>query len=670
MASRRLGRPIRALIVASESTADRLEPLLNDVGEPLFEVSRVQDPDEAAATLRAQPLDVILLAIDTDGDGADPLVALSHLQQAAPVAAHILVGNARHERSGLAAIRHGAEDYLLLEQTDAQLAKRTIRFAMERKAVRNGLQATHNALQRRIDEQIFQCRTITDELDRESLSRRDAETRLAREHELNGAILRHAGVLVLVLDEESQIIHFNPECERLTGIEAASAEHRPLTEVVPGLAPAALDSLYDALRIRGEAVVNREQWPVQGGRSRLIEWTNTAVGASASGRGMMVRIGVDVTSREAMQEALRESEHRLRLITDALPALIAYVDGTGRYRFANGAHREWLGVDTDQICGRHFTDVWPEEAADILVPRIDRLYRELCRQDFNVTLPSLSDGKERDVSATLVPERSAPGERGGFYALFHDVTEHRRVRQRERECTRELAHINRITTLDGMSAPIIHELKQPLAAVSAYATTCLRLLPTSGVEGRDLREALTALSGQVQRAGDIVQRLCRFARNSDGVQSPVELNTTVNGVLNLIGSEADLSDIDVHLDLDKRSPAVLADPVLMQQVLLNLVRNALDAVVEVPKSRRISLQTRLNENDTVSLRVLDTGPGLPPHVAEHMFDPFYTTKADGMGVGLSISRTIIEAHGGRLWAEANGGDGAMLSIELPAHPHR
>ena len=662
---RHLGRPIRALVVAAGATAEQVESLLDQVEGSLYEITRAGDLDEAAELLRTRPLDVVLMAIAANGD--DPLVSLGRLQETAPMAAYILVGDARHERGGLAAIRHGAQDYLVLEDTDGRLAKRAIRFAMERKAVHNGLQATHQALQRTIDEQASRCRAITDELDHANATHRDVEQRLQGAHELNRTVLQEAGVLILVLDPQGRIIHFNPQCEKLTGLDAASAEGRPITDVLPSLTPAGLDTLYEEVRLRREAVVNREQWPGPDGRPRLIEWTNTSVGEDPSRPTMVVRIGVDVTTREEMQEALRQSERQLRLITDALPALIAYIDGSGHYRIANQAHAQWLGLDADAVEGTALADVWPSEALAELEPHIQRLSTELTRQDFNITLHGLPGG-EREITGTLVPDHPAHGRAPGFFALLHDVTDYRQAQRRERERLRELAHVARLNTFGGMSGQITHELKQPLTAISAYSEACLRLLPRRGVEGREVRDALAALSKQARRATDIVQRISRLVRKSQTAPAALEPNPLLSDVLCLLSSETDLSDIELQLDLDDGLPFVWADSVLIEQVLLNLIRNALDALAQSPApQRRLTIRTALGDDGMVLMEVADTGPGLPPRLIERMFDPFYTTKPDGMGMGLSISQSIAEAHNGRLWAENNDGGGAVLRLALPPH---
>jgi C4-dicarboxylate-specific signal transduction histidine kinase len=263
-------------------------------------------------------------------------------------------------------------------------------------------------------------------------------------------------------------------------------------------------------------------------------------------------------------------------------------------------------------------------------------------------------------------------------AFVVDLTERKRaegeVRESERryrEVQMQLAHANRVATTGQLSASIAHEVNQPLAAVVTNAGASLRWLDYDPPDVAEARAGLERILKAGTRAGDIIGRLRRLVRKAPLQKEPLDLDETILEVVALTRGEVVKNDVLVQTQLAEGLPPIHGDRVQLQQVILNLIVNAVDAMTGVGKgSRELLISTGRAEPDGVLVAVRDSGLGLSPESLERLFETFYTTKPGGMGVGLSICRSIIEAHGGRLWATANVPRGAIFQFTLPAGPNR
>jgi signal transduction histidine kinase len=248
-------------------------------------------------------------------------------------------------------------------------------------------------------------------------------------------------------------------------------------------------------------------------------------------------------------------------------------------------------------------------------------------------------------------------------AIALEIT--RRERQL-REVQMELAHANRVATTGQLTASITHELKQPMAAVRIDASAALRWLSKTPPDLAEGRDALARIVSATDRAADIVNRIGALMRKAPPRKEVLDLNEAIREVIALTHSEATKTGVKVRTQLAPCLPRIHADRVQLQQVMLNLIVNGIQAINEVADGRRELLITTEGTEDGVHVGVRDTGPGLSAEKLERLFEPFYTTKPNGMGMGLSISRSIIQAHGGRLWAEANVPRGAIFRFTVPA----
>ncbi len=249
-----------------------------------------------------------------------------------------------------------------------------------------------------------------------------------------------------------------------------------------------------------------------------------------------------------------------------------------------------------------------------------------------------------------------------------DVTERRQAekeRERLRQVQADLAHINRATTLGELTASLAHEINQPIAAAVTDARTCLRWLAREQPDIAEARETAGRMVKAVTRASDIISRLRQLFKKGAPQTNLVDVSEVIQEMVVLLCGEASRYSVSIQTDLSADSPRVMADRVQLQQVLMNLMLNGIESMQDTERGRQLTIRSLMGEDGQLLISVSDTGVGLPPEQLEQIFNAFFSTKAQGTGMGLSISRSIIESHGGRLWATSNSGRGATFNFTLP-----
>src|SRR5262245_50801626 len=253
-----------------------------------------------------------------------------------------------------------------------------------------------------------------------------------------------------------------------------------------------------------------------------------------------------------------------------------------------------------------------------------------------------------------------------FVGALQDVTESRHAEEALDKARSELAHVSRVTTLSALTASIAHEVNQPLSGIVTNADTCLWMLDTDPLNVEGARESVRRIIRDGNRAADVIARLRALFSNRAFTLEPVDLTEAAREVVALSLNDFQRNRVVLESEFANDLPVVAGDRVQLQQVILNLLRNAADAMVDVDdRPRRLLIRTERQDTDGVRLTVRDAGIGLDRQTMNKLFDAFYTTKSDGMGIGLSISRSIVEKHHGRLWAEPNAGPGAAFSFSIP-----
>lgn len=364
------------------------------------------------------------------------------------------------------------------------------------------------------------------------------------------------------------------------------------------------------------------------------------------------------------EEALRSSEARYRELIQTMSEALAMTDKDYRITFVNRSFCDMFGYTVKETVRRPLLEfVHPDDRAMMAERMAAR--GEDAAERFETTWVA-RDGR---VIHTLTSPRTfvdGDGRFAGCLGVFTDITERKRVEQWERAHLQELAHVSRITTIGQMSSQIAHELAQPLTAIGGMSAALLKLLRAQAVSEKDTHETLSEISIQADRARDIIIRLRDFVRNEELRRADIDINDLIRTVIRLANPRLQNGRLEMGLDLTEGLPPVLGDRVLIEQVLLNLVRNALEAMEGDPgRSHRVAVCSAPHGEDELEVLVSDTGPGLGKEFMDELFQPFFTTKAEGMGMGLAITRSVINAHGGRIWAEPNPGGGAVFRFTLP-----
>ncbi|MEW6341963.1 MAG: AAA family ATPase [Pseudomonadota bacterium] len=365
---------------------------------------------------------------------------------------------------------------------------------------------------------------------------------------------------------------------------------------------------------------------------------------------------------------LAEREAKIRRLVDANIVGILIWDIEGRILEANDAFLRIVGYDRNDLLsgGLRWTDLTPPEWLE----RHTREWMPELRAAGTVP-PYEKEYFRKDGSRVPVLAASAMLEQSGNQGVGFvlDLSERKRAEADLRKVQMELAHANRVTALGQLTASISHEIRQPIEAIGVNASAGLRWLARDPSDLGEVSEALERIVRDTRRAGEVIKRIHGFVVKAPTYNEMLQINEAISEVITLTCSEADRNGVSVRMQLAEDLPLVQGDRVQLQQVMLNLSINAIDAMGAVDDgARELTISTTMNEPGVVLVTVCDSGPGIPSADIERLFEPFYTTKASGMGMGLSICRSIVEAHGGRLWASANVPRGAIFQFTVPAHP--
>jgi two-component system sensor kinase FixL len=407
-----------------------------------------------------------------------------------------------------------------------------------------------------------------------------------------------------------------------------------------------------------------------GSRSPVHHWVRLRGSIARDERGVPGHLSglvIDIDDQKRVEEALRVRERHLHSILETIPDAMIVIDGSGVMQFFSSAAARQFGYLEDEAIGQNVSMLMPQPDRSRHDGYLDR-YKSTGERHI-IGVGRIVTGQRKD--GTTFPMHLSIGEMQSdgvphFTGFIRDLTEHQQTQARLQELQSELVHISRLSAMGEMASALAHELNQPLAAISNYMKGSRRLLADSRDPHRSkIENALDRAAEQAIRAGQIIRRLRDFVARGESEKRIESLSKLIEeaGALGLAGARE--QGVQLRFHLNSNYDLVLVDRVQIQQVLVNLFRNALEAMVQSPQRELIVSNTRVAD-DMIEVSVFDTGPGIPDDVMSNLFQTFFTTKETGMGVGLSISRSIVEAHGGRMWAEANESSGATFRFTLPA----
>jgi PAS domain S-box-containing protein len=490
--------------------------------------------------------------------------------------------------------------------------------------------------------------------------RKEAEDELRKQKEVFQKIFENIPVMIVLMDQGGRHELVNPEWKRTIGWTLEELRERSLDI----FAEAFPDPQYRQM-VMDDIAASTGEWTdlmVRARDGHVIDVAATFVHLSDSSS---LFIGRDVTERKRAEAELRESEARFRLVADSAPVMIWM---SGKDRLCTYFNKPWLdftGRSIEQELGNGWAEgVDPEDlqrCLDTYVQAFDR--REEFRMEYRLRR---HDGEYRWVSDIGVPRFNPDGSFAGYIGSCIDVTEQRRAEDQLRQAQEDLARVTRVVAMGELAAAIAHEVNQPLTAIITNGNFALRQFERATTNPGELQAAIAEIVNDGTRASAVISRIRTLLMKGAPERSELDINEVIREVRRFLRNELTRNRVSLRFDLAPDLPHIAGDGVQLQQVVLNLVLNGIDAMRTVKDRPREILIKSTEHPEGVLIQVQDSGPGIDSEQADRIFEPFFTTKPEGIGMGLSIARSIVESHGGRLWAVA-GSNGALFEFTLPSH---
>jgi len=481
------------------------------------------------------------------------------------------------------------------------------------------------------------------------------------------ALLNAAADAMVLIDDCGRITRFNLAAERVFGYRPEEVVGRNVSVLMP-----------QPFRGEHDGYLNRYH---STGVPRIIGIGREVLAQRADGSTFPIDLSVgeffdgaehgyvgilrDISQRKRQEEDLRRSTEELRLIFDHAPTAITITSLDGHLLNANRAAAELLGYKQDELLKLLHTDLIQADDRVVAQEHFQRLsetggtcsceLRYLCQDGSVLHATHYASVVHDEVGQPLM----LIGEIVDRTALFEANREAGELRDR-------LAHVGRIGTLGEMVSGIAHEVNQPLTAIASYASACRRMMLGNQASAGEMLSILEKIATQAERAGQVIRGLRALAKRADAERRQLDSNQLVRDVARLVEFELRGDGFDLRMRLEAELKPISGDGIQIQQIVLNLVRNAMEAMKEAGIDGDVTLETLTPEEHWIEIRVSDRGPGLSPTVAQRLFEPFFTTKPQGMGLGLSICKSIAAAHGGELSYFLNEQGGTTFALRLPA----
>jgi len=480
-------------------------------------------------------------------------------------------------------------------------------------------------------------------------------------------LFNSAAEFIFVIDPEGEILLTNRYAIEYSGFAEHEIVGSNIKKFFTAKSQHTCDCNFPNLRETGSNRAEIE-FVCKDGRVLQMECSATAVPDTDGNFSTFLIIQRDITERVQAATALADSERRFKAIFNSTYQLIGLLDVQGTVLEVNRTALDFAGLEQVDVVGRPFWEiVWgglSQRARERVRTAIqDAAGGSSVRYEEEVLL---ADGSRRILDFTLKP---VPDEQGNTVLIIpegRDITDSRLAEEEARRNLQDAAHVMRLGTMGEMASTIAHELNQPLTALVSYCGTAKSMAGTMPSQTEKFVEILGRAMEQAHRASDIIRHFREFVCKGNQQRQPVNLDLLVKNAVGLLQGELRNKGITIDLHPDNAGCMVSVDKIQIEQVIINLLRNSIEAIVQSGmKEGRIDVYTRLLQNKAVELSIIDNGPGVAPELLGHLFEPFQSSKAAGMGMGLSISRSIIESHGGRIWNNRNQQGGAQFGMTLP-----
>ena len=501
--------------------------------------------------------------------------------------------------------------------------------------------------------------------------------------------------VVVVTTAEGRIRSLNHNCELVLGYRAGDLKGRVIWDVLPatGYVRRMQDDFCQLQS--GETPVDAEgAWQSADAVPVMLRWSYTALSEPGGGIESIIVAGMllsgawppisdpqqerrtSLPSRRAgdwqLQVELAEAVDRYQAILDTAVDGIITISEDGTIESFNKSSERIFGYRATEVIGSNVSVLMPAPYREEHDSYVDNYLRTRRRQIIGIGREV--EGLRKD--GTVFPLELAVAEvvlssRRLFMGSVRDISDRRQAEAEARQRLDELAHVMRLHSMGDLASGLAHEVNQPLTAIVSRAEACLRMMKSGRATDAILEESLSDMARQGRRAADVIRRLRHFVGKGQSDKVPRDLSGSVTEVLQLMQQELRKQHVHTEISIASDLPLVRVDSILIEQVLVNLIRNAIDAMEGVNARRReleLSVSRDVGARPGVLVSLRDSGPGLAPAEFEHVFEPFYSTKAEGLGQGLSICRRIITAHEGRIWAKSST-HGATFHFWLPAYEH-
>jgi two-component system, LuxR family, sensor kinase FixL len=482
------------------------------------------------------------------------------------------------------------------------------------------------------------------------------------------ALMEAAVDAIIVIDHHGQITAMNDATRRMFGYRSEELLGEGVHALMPEPHRGAHDMYMREYLDKGVARIIGVGREVRARRKNgEVFPAHLSVGRIAGTPPTFIGILRDVTAHHDATREIQLERDRANAYLELNDSILLMLDSTRRIREINARGADILGAPGEELLGRDWLDFMRgdgerEQARALLDSALGTPFsreREFDGLDAN--------GADRRIYWRCIALRAPDGAPEGWLCSGHDVTDRLRREQEALLVQERLTRVAHYATLGEMAAGVAHELNQPLTAITTYARACERHLDRPTPDFAEVREAVREIGAEGLRAGEIIRRLRQLVRGDASERRVTDINSLIEELRVLIAADARAQDVRLRIELQTDLPAAAVDPVQIQQVILNLVRNALEAVVDSPaEARAIDLTTVRAADGDIEIRVVDNGPGVAAAVESRLFEPFCTTKEFGTGLGLAISRTIVNAHKGSIGNRKVKPHGAEFFIRLPA----
>jgi PAS domain S-box-containing protein len=476
-----------------------------------------------------------------------------------------------------------------------------------------------------------------------------------------------AAEFIFIIDTEGVILRANQCVFTTTGYSQDEVISRNIKEFFTPESQHTCDCNFSGLRERG---YNRADidFVRKDGSIINMECSATAVPDEVGAFTSFLIIQRDISERLRAARELEESERRFRAIFNSTYQFIGLLDPEGTVLEGNQTALDFIGCTNADIVGKLFweTPWWTHS------PQLQKRLKEgiiEAAQGKLVRFEAEHIGKEGQTAVidfSLKPVFNEQGETVLIIPEGHDITERKHAEEEAQRMQQEFAHVMRLSTMGEMASGMAHELNQPLTALISYCGTALQLARNMPSLPEGYIDLLDRASGQAHRAGDVIRHLREFVSKGKHNKTWVVMDDLIQGVIDFIGWELHDSDIQVTFQSNSPECEVLIDKVQIEQVLVNLIRNGVEAIRQAGiTGGQVDIATRVAAEGSVEVTVADNGPGIDPEMTGSLFEPYQTSKENGMGMGLSISRSIVEAHNGKLWLDEQRQQGALFHLLIP-----